>query len=186
MVTKEEKELFIKWLLGNKQMKKRECVWLLNFMARDFNLDKLHFVEKAEYCPKAIVMHTQCIDGVPFRLYKDGVLTTDVEKAFHDIRLNPTEDVYLEVNYRDKHRCPHWSGVWENNPHYTVDKISTKFGVYADMVIEDMLFKRELSRLDNEIDIALIQGDRELFMTLSAQRKELVGSKSTTDYSKTK
>jgi uncharacterized protein YpiB (UPF0302 family) len=186
MVSKADKELFIKWLLGNKQMKKRECVWLLNYMARDFNLDMLHFVEKAEYCPKAVVMYTQCTDGVPFRFYKDGVLTTDVEKAFHDIRLNPQEKVYLQVGYHDVHRCSHWAMVCEDNPHYAMDKTSAKFGIYADMVIEDMLFKHELSRLDSEIDTALIQGDRELFMTLSTQRKELVGSKSTTDYSKAK
>ena len=71
-VSVNEKKEFIRWFLNNYQLKRRECVWILNYLlSHDQLMEKVHFVEHAEYCPRGIVMSTQCVDDVPFRFYKD-------------------------------------------------------------------------------------------------------------------
>ena len=63
-------------------------------------MEKVHFVEQAEFCPRGIIMSTHCVDEVPFRFYKENVMTTDAEKSFHDIRLNKQQDLFIQLNFR--------------------------------------------------------------------------------------
>lgn len=89
-----EKKEFIRWFLNHYQLKRRESVWILNYlMSHDQLMEKVHFVEEAHLCPRGIIMSTHCVDNVPFRFYKDNIMTTDAEKSFHDIRLNREEDI---------------------------------------------------------------------------------------------
>ena len=92
-VSVNEKKDFIRWFLNHYQLKRRECVWILNYlMSHDQLMEKVHFVEQAQYCPRGLIMSTHCVDKVPFRFYKENVMTTDAEKSFHDIRLNRKSD----------------------------------------------------------------------------------------------
>ena len=52
-----EKKTFIRWFLKNFQLKRREGVWILNYLlSNDDLLEHVHFVDEAHYCPRAIVM----------------------------------------------------------------------------------------------------------------------------------
>ncbi len=62
-------------------------------------LENIHFVEEAHYCPRAIVMSSVEHNGVPFRFYKGNIMTSDAEKSFHDLRLNPDESIYIQLNF---------------------------------------------------------------------------------------
>ncbi|HET7615657.1 MAG TPA: YpiB family protein, partial [Bacillales bacterium] len=63
-----EKKQFIRWFLEQHELKKRECVWLLNYLTGDDRLmDNVRFIRHAEYCPKAIIMSARCTQDVPFQ-----------------------------------------------------------------------------------------------------------------------
>ena len=44
-------------------------------------------------------MSTHCVDKVPFRFYKDNVMTTDAEKSFHDIRSKPRRGYLYSIKF---------------------------------------------------------------------------------------
>ena len=71
-----EKKTFMRWFLKNHQLKRRECVWILNYLlSNDRLLKNVHFVEEAHYCPRAMVMSSVEHNGVPFRFYKGNIMT---------------------------------------------------------------------------------------------------------------
>ena len=116
-VSVNEKKDFIRWFLNHYQLKRRECVWILNYlMSHDQLMEKVHFVEQAQYCPRGIIMSAHCADEVPFRFYKENIMTTDAEKSFHDIRLNREEDIYIQLNFRASFKVPQFAAVLEENP----------------------------------------------------------------------
>ena len=54
-VSVNEKKDFIRWFLNHYQLKRRECVWILNYLiSHDQLMEKVHFVEQAQYCPRGI------------------------------------------------------------------------------------------------------------------------------------
>ena len=96
-----EKRDFLKWFLEQHQLKRRECAWLLNFlMSDDYLMERVHFVEQAEYCPKALMISSVDVDSIPFAFHKNKHVTMDAEKSFHDIRLNRKEDIYIQLNFK--------------------------------------------------------------------------------------
>lgn len=43
-----DKKNFVRWFLKNFQLKRRECVWILNYLlSNDELLENIHFVEEA-------------------------------------------------------------------------------------------------------------------------------------------
>lgn len=85
-------------------------------MSHDQLMEKVHFVEEAQFCPRGLIMSTHCVDNVPFRFYKENIMTTDAEKSFHDIRLNREEDIYIQLNFKSANLSYQYAAVLEENP----------------------------------------------------------------------
>lgn len=101
-VTTNQKRVFINWYLDHHRTERREMVWLLEYILKRENILKhLHFVFEAHLCPRSIIISTDNDEKRPFRYYKDHVVTTDVDKAFHDIRLNPEDTIYVEMKLKE-------------------------------------------------------------------------------------
>jgi uncharacterized protein YpiB (UPF0302 family) len=165
-VTIEQKKEFLRWFLSNYQLRRRESVWILNYlMSNDQLMHKVHFVENAQYCPRGIIMSTHCVDDVPFKFNKDDLITTDAEKCFHDIRLNREQDVYIQLNFKDKNKSMEYLGVLEENPFYESD--TTAFEEEAVHFLDYCLYEFRVERLKKQIDEAIDAGDKELFMKLT-------------------
>ncbi|WP_223702031.1 ReoY family proteolytic degradation factor [Sutcliffiella deserti] len=174
-VSVNEKKDFIRWFLGNYQLKRRECVWILNYlMSHDQLMRKVHFVEQAQYCPRGIIMSTHCVEEVPFRFYKENVMTTDAEKSFHDIRLNREEDIYIQLNFRSVYHSPQYAAVQEENP-YMPKTIQTneKDRIVAERFLEQSILTFQKDKLLTLIDEALDRQDEEAFKILSNQLRKL-------------
>ncbi|MGY3714107.1 ReoY family proteolytic degradation factor [Sutcliffiella cohnii] len=174
-VSVNEKKEFIRWFLGNYQLKRRECVWILNYlMSHDQLMRKVHFVEQAQFCPRGLVMSTHCVDEVPFRFYKQNVMTTDAEKSFHDIRLNRDEDIYIQLNFRSAYHSPQYAAVLEENPFMPKNiQGNEKDRILAEKFLEESLNKFQREKLLRMIDDALDQQDKETFAKLTEQLKQL-------------
>lgn len=170
-----EKKDFIRWFLSNYQLKRRECVWILNYlMSHDNIMKKVHFVEQAQYCPRGIIMSTHCVDDVPFRFYKEKVMTTDAEKSFHDIRLNRDEDIYIQLNFRSSFHSPQYVVVLEENP-YLPDhlNVNEQDQEIAEQILSKSIYTFQKQKLLKLIDEALDKQNQEEFKRLTDELKKL-------------
>lgn len=170
-VTNLEKKAFVRWFLKRYDMKRRECVWILNYIVgHDHLLERIHFVEEAHFCPRAMVMSTTDSSGIPFRFYKGNIMTADAEKSFHDLRLNADEDMYIQLNFPKIPPNPTYLAVLEENPfvpHYLQSN-------YADREVAEKLLEASMKDFQEElllkqIDEAIDSGNKDLFLQLSEQ-----------------
>ncbi|MBD8070237.1 ReoY family proteolytic degradation factor [Bacillus sp. PS06] len=177
-VSVNEKKDFIRWFLNNYQLKRRECVWILNYlMSHDQLMKNVHFVEQAQYCPRGIIMSTHCVDDVPFRFYKENVMTTDAEKSFHDIRLNRDEEIYIQLNFRSSFHTPQYVAVLEENPFMPKHlQVNEKDTLLAEKFLEESIHSYQKEKLLREIDEALDRQDPSEFQRLTEQLKRLTSS----------
>ncbi|SER42024.1 ReoY family proteolytic degradation factor [Salisediminibacterium halotolerans] len=166
-----EKRDFLKWFLDQHQLKRRECAWLLNFlMSDDILMEKVHFVEEADHCPKALIISTNDVEEIPFSFHKNHHITMDAEKAFHDIRLNRNEDIYIQLNFENKQTSHQYMAVMEENPYLPVNAEEENLNaVLAEMVLDESIRLKELERLRAEINEALQSRDKDSFHNLAKQ-----------------
>lgn len=171
-----EKKDFLRWFLKTFQLKRRECAWLLNYLISDDELMKrVHFVEKAEYCPKALIISTTDVENVPFSFHKKKHVTMDAEKAFHDIRLHDDEDVYIQLNFIGSKVNHHYVAVLEENPFIPENnEMATVDGILAELVLDKSLRSFAKEQLQADIDYALDQQNREQFIKLTNELKKLL------------
>ena len=174
-----DKKLFIRWFLKNFQLKRREGVWILNYLlSNDELLENVHFVEDAHYCPRAIVMSTVDTTSIPFRFYKENIMTSDAEKSFHELRLNARQSMYLQLNFPNIPPDPLYLAVLEENPYVPKDRlISEKDRITAEKLLKNSLYNFQEQQLLNEIDEALDAGDKDRFFELSNLLQELKNSR---------
>jgi uncharacterized protein YpiB (UPF0302 family) len=164
-----EKKDFIRWLLNNYQLKRRECVWIFNYLvSHEALLEKVVFVEDGiQNCPRGMIMSTHCVEGVAFKYYKENVMTTDAEKAFHDIRLNRDEPIYVKINFGGINHVQYVS-VIEDNPYVPeVKQKKSKDSSEVDKLCEKVLSERELKLLEEKVDESLVTLNKESFMLYS-------------------
>lgn len=170
-----EKKDFLKSFLKQYELKRRECAWLLNYLMSDDQLmERVHFVEKAAHTPKALIISTKGVDSIPFSFHKQKHITTDAEKAFHDIRLNQTEDVYIELHFNGAKQFPPYLTVLEENPFIPENlELAEAYEQEAEKVLDVSIktFKRD--RLLKAIDAALDQGDKTQFNLLVSELQKL-------------
>lgn len=181
-VSVNEKKDFIRWFLNHYQLKRRECVWILNYlMSHDQLMEKVHFVEQAQYCPRGLVMSTHCVDEVPFRFYKANVMTTDAEKSFHDIRLNREEEIYIQLNFHAANLAHQYAAVLEENPYLPKSlQVNEKDRLLAEKFLSSSIHEFQRSKLLKLIDEALDKGDKETFYRLTEQLGRLDNDKEQT------
>ncbi|MFB1080831.1 ReoY family proteolytic degradation factor [Jeotgalibacillus sp. JSM ZJ347] len=174
-ISADEKKDFIKWFLQHYQLKKRESVWIMNYLlSHEQLIENLHFVEDARYCPRGIVMSTACSEEVPFRFYKGQVMTTDAEKSFHDIRLHREEDLYVQLNFDSAYSSYQYAAVLEDNPYTPKEsQLSKKEKELAEQFLTDSISANQRTQLMKEIDEALDRHDEDRFRQLTERLKSL-------------
>ncbi|MET3504435.1 ReoY family proteolytic degradation factor [Halalkalibacter oceani] len=163
-----EKKEFLRGFLQQFELKRRECAWLLNYlMSDDQIMERVHFVEKAAHTPKALIISTKGVDTIPFSFHKQKHITTDAEKAFHDIRLNQTEDIYIELHFSGAKQYPPFLSVLEDNPYVPENlELAEAFQHEAEKLLERSIRSFKRKQLLQAIDEALDKGDETEFRHL--------------------
>lgn len=171
----QDKKAFIDWFLAHYQLKKRESVWILNYLTNHESLLKnVHFIREARFCPRGMIISTQCSQEVAFRFYKDHIVTTDAEKSFHDIRLNRHEPIYIQLSFKNSYQSAEYSAVLEDNPFLPDDFFITKREKQlAKDFLNFTLFEAEKKQLLKKIDDALDHQDHKRFMQYTDILKQL-------------
>ncbi len=174
-VSLNDKKEFFRWFFNHYQLKRRESVWILNYlMSHEQLLQKVHFVEDAQFCPRGLVMSTHCSREVPFRFYKENIMTTDAEKSFHDIRLERGhQDIYIQINFKNSHSTQKYIAVLEENP-YARDNTSLSEEELGNVgkFLDHSLAQYKRLRIQQAIDDALDQKNEELFYKLTQELRE--------------
>lgn len=174
-ISNKDKKQFIRWFLKRYDLKRRECVWILNYIVGDDAiLSHVHFVEDAHFCPRALVISTTESDGIPFRFYKGNVVTADPEKSFHDLRMNAEEDVFIQLNFPKQPPTELYMSVLEENPFIPAYmQISSEDKKIAHQILSESVYTFQHDKLVAEIDAALDAGDKETFMMLTTLLNDL-------------
>ena len=171
----EEKKSFITWFLQNHQLKRRESLWILNYLLNhELLLKNIHFVENIEITNRGMGLAAVESPSEPFVYYKDGKKFDDPEQAFHDLRLNWKEEFYIELYFHDSYLSLSAFGVLEENPFESENK---PFDPELERLVTDSLDKlawqerkRHLMKL---IDAALVDKDEEKFKKYTEELKTL-------------
>ena len=174
MVPVATKKEFVRWFLKRYKLKRRECVWILNYLlSHEQILQNVHFTDEAHYCPRAMIISTTKSESIPFRFYKGNLMTADAEKSFHDLRLHEDEKMYIQLNFPNSHSCPQYASVREENPflpsYLQVSEIDRKT---AERLVEESIAAMTTKNLMKGINEALDTNDKERFITLSNLLKE--------------
>lgn len=174
-ISTKDKKSFIEWFLNNFQLKKRESVWILNYLINhDDILENIHFVRDAKFCPRSIIISTHCSNEVAFRFYKNHLVTTDAEKSFHDIRLNQHEKLYIQLNFKNMNQNAMYVSVLEDNPFIPDEFFITKRDQeMANKILEKTIYDYHRKLLTAEIDQALDAKNKDDFFKLSAKLRKL-------------
>lgn len=175
MVPVATKKEFLRWFLKRYRLKRRECVWILNYLLSNEHLLKnVHFTNEAHHCPRAMIISTTEVESIPFRFYKGTLMTADAEKSFHDLRLHPDEDMFIQLNFKDSHKCPEYASVAVENPYVPEDLlVKRQDQEIAERLLEESFTLMTKEMLNKRIDEALDIGDRELFISLTALLNEM-------------
>lgn len=169
------KKDFLEFLLHSFRPKKREVLWILNYlMNHEIVLKKTHFVSHASKTPRGIYINLK--DGIEtdFAFYKEGVTFKQPEQAFHDIRLNWHHNIYVEVIFDGSETTLEYVQVLEDNPFYPWnDHLPNETILRARNGLNDWIYTREKEELIKKIDQALSRGDEAEFIELTEKMLEL-------------
>jgi len=175
VVTASAKKEFIRWFLSHYQLKKKEGTWLFNYILSDERLlERIHFTEDLRNRDKTMIVSAICSGATPFQFQKLTKVYYDVEKAFHDIRLNPHEDLYVTVYFRDRLTCSRYLTVLEGRP-LQDQRVSqeTMMSLLAEIIMDRSIRKHRMQKLQEEIDISLLKGEKGRFLALTSEWNEL-------------
>lgn len=170
-----DKKHFLKWFLQRYQMKRRESMWILNYLLNhDIVLNKAKFVESAERTPRGIRMAAVGTDQEAFKFYKDGHAFDNPEQAFHEVRLNWHTDLYIELFFSDSWMSPEYLNILEDNPFASWnDSISEDVSQEVNEAIDQFQLEEVRNTLVREIDLALENDEKETFLELTNELKQI-------------
>ncbi|WP_226579317.1 ReoY family proteolytic degradation factor [Halobacillus litoralis] len=170
-----EKKDFVRWFLNHFQLKKRESVWILNYlMNHESLLSSVHFVHEVKFCPRGMEISAQGVSDPPFRFYKGQVMTNDAEKSFHDLRMNQGEPVYIQMNFENAQQCSKYALVLEENPYLPKDYyLNDRDKNEAERLLSISLLQHRQKQIEERIDEALINGEREEFKDLCGKLEKV-------------
>ncbi|WP_082233999.1 ReoY family proteolytic degradation factor [Halobacillus massiliensis] len=170
-----EKKEFVRWFLNHYQLKKRESVWILNYlMNHESLLTNVCFVEDVKLCPRGMEITAQGVKDPPFRFYKGQVMTNDAEKSFHDLRMNQDEPIYIQMNFENSHQCSMYALVLEENPYLPKDHyLNENDREEAEQLLSSSILLYKKSVLEKQIDESLEIGDQSSFSQLAKSLTEV-------------
>lgn len=170
-----DKKRFLKWFTKNYVLKRRESLWILDYLYNhDIMLDKTHFVEEVEKTPRGIYMTVKDNQKPAFRFYKNGHTFKDAMQAFHEVRLNWSSPLYIEIDFEDAWHSPEYLLVLEDNPYASWnDTIPEELVETVDdaLTYETLLYARQ--QLLDKIDSVLLEGHEEEFEDLTNELLEI-------------
>lgn len=168
-VSNTDKKHFLKWFTQNYELKRRESLWILDYLySHDIILEKTHFVQNVDQTPRGIYMTVKGNQKPSFRFYKNGHVFKDAMQAFHEIRLNWSSSLYIEIDFEDAWEHPVYLAILEDNPYYPWNEnIPSEITDTIDTALDYETLMIARGQLLSEIDRVLKEGHEHSFNELS-------------------
>ncbi|GAB4073584.1 ReoY family proteolytic degradation factor [Barrientosiimonas marina] len=164
-VSVQDKKSFIEWFLSHYQLKKRESVWILNYILNHQTLlSNVHFVREAKFCPRGFIISSTSSTETAFRFHKKQLVTTDPEKAFHDIRMNQNTPLYIQLSFQNENQNALYAAVLIDNPFLPDDYfITAEDQERAQKILEKTIYDYQLKTIQENINKALDKRHKQNF-----------------------
>src|SRR5699024_3928197 len=174
-ISVKKKQAFLSWFLNHYRLKKRESFWILNYLLNHPHiLNHVHFVHDITYCPRSLVITSVCSNEMAFLFHKNQIVTTDTEKAFHDIRLNNDEPLFIQLQFHKANQSVLLAGILEENPYVEHEHIITNDDKKnAGRLLHHTLKEHQKQSLLKQIDNALDEKNEYRFNELVKQLQVL-------------
>jgi uncharacterized protein YpiB (UPF0302 family) len=109
----------------------------------------------------------------PFKFYKNRRVTSDVEKAFLDIHNNSHEDIFIGLFFKDRSVSPEYAAVLETNPCEESKEADALVSLQAELFLDFAIRDYKAQKLKKEIDDSLDCGNREEFLRLTGELRQM-------------
>lgn len=174
-VSNMDKKHFLKWVTKKFVMKRREALWILDYLFNhNLMLEKTHFVENVEKTPRGIYMSVAGNEKPDFRFYKNGHTFEDGMQAFHEVRLNWSSPLYIEIDIDDAWQYSEYLSILEDNPYASWnDSISDELSEKVDDALTFETLNLVKEQIMKEIDQSLVDGNEEAFHSLTEAMKDI-------------
>jgi len=171
-----KKKKFINWFLETYRLKTPDAAKILGAItANEHLLQRTHLVENVRSLPNAVIISAQGAETVSFLCRINDVYYEDIDEFISLLESNPPEELFVWLSFNREYLCSMCDIVLGVKP-----EIDDKIFYYK--VVKNL--ERELNfkvrdtaerkqKLVTEIDEALMQGDKDRFMALSALYKEM-------------
>lgn len=174
-VSNSDKKIFLRWFTKNFVLRRREVLWILDYLYNhDIILEKTHFVENVQKAPRGIYTTVKDNKETPFIFYKNGHTFKDPMQAFHEVRLNWSSPIYIELDFENAWQYPEYLAVLEDNPYAKWNEtMPSELIVEVEEALnyESLLYAKE--RIMKEIDESLLNGHKSEFTLLTDELFEI-------------
>lgn len=175
MIDVAEKREFLVWLINHVSFQRREVIWILNYLINhEAILRNVHIVEQALETKRGLVIRDISQRAEPMVFAVEGHQFSNSDQIFHEIRLHWQQPLYLECVFPDSWQNPQYLSVLEDNPVLSWnDTVSEKIVSEVEDFLKKQADEAQLNLLKKQIDLALEDGDKEAFLTLSDELNRL-------------
>lgn len=174
-ISTNDKKDFIQWFLSNFKLKQLEATWILTYLVEhDELLAHVHFLTDVKNCPRAMILTSKCSDQVPFLFYKGQVITDNPAKLFHDIRMNPEEKLYIQLNASWKSQHYFYMAIQGDHP-FVRNQLQTiqQDQEITERLLSDLEYDFQKKILKDQIDVALDKMEESKFLRLTKELDQL-------------
>lgn len=167
-ISKRDKQDFLKWFLKNYSFNSRENTWLLEMLLNQPEvLEQVNFVKSINNCPRTISMSTVNTNEPEFIFTKNNLITIDQHKAYHDLRLNVNDPIYIKLNYPGQEKCHRYSFISIDNPFDENDFLIGKDRYIANQNLDSIAQKKTIKLIKEKINNALDHNKKDEFYYFS-------------------
>ncbi|WP_159721873.1 YpiB family protein [Enterococcus sp. CSURQ0835] len=175
MIDVAEKREFLVWLINNVSFKRREVIWILNYLINhEAILKNVHITEQVDVTKRGLLLRDITQKDDAMTLFIQGQAFHNSDQIFHEIRLHWQQPLYLECSFPNAWQNERYLSVLEDNPEASWnDQVSESIvsEVEAYLALEELEAKIKL--VYHQIDTALENGDHEAFLELSDEVNRL-------------
>lgn len=174
-VTNDAKRQFIARFLEKYPNQPKEVVWFLNYLLSPLGqLDRVHFtLDETGYQHTATIEVASTV--APFLYRKNKLVTTEVERAFHGLRLLEDEPLYIECRFPGREWDLAYAAVYEEDYALKCEEEQNYNRVISEEMLRSLERQQDEQRLLQLIDESLDDHDYERFVMLQKQYTRLKG-----------
>lgn len=175
MIDVADKREFLVWLINNISFKRREVIWILNYLINhEAILKNVHITEQVDVTDRGLLLRDITQAEEAMTLFVQGQSFTNSDQIFHEIRLHWQQPLYLECSFPNAWQNEQYVSVLEDNPEASWnDRVSESIVDEVETYLEIEELDAKIKLTYHQIDLALEQDDKEAFLELSDEVNRL-------------